>query len=238
MSNHQPNQRHERVCRLFRNPTGNLSKTISRRVRLIATSLSYTPVGRDRHSVLSKVGGMRGRRGKASSHLQGLLGEVDVLYGEQARTETRHRLVVHDGGAGGREHVRQVRQRARRQQHQVGVVLRVQQPHQRGHKRVHRKRRQGLLRGNRQQLALRAAAREGREGHSEARTQGYPGEGRDIKPTPQLNILMYTENLAYVPPYILNVGRTETCEGEGCVRGSVNHTLDGSETSARDEVMA
>lgn len=61
--------------------------------------------------------------------LQRLLGEVDVLDGEQARTEGRHGTVAHYGGAGRGQHVRQEGQRTRRQQHDVRIVLRVQQVH-------------------------------------------------------------------------------------------------------------
>ena len=64
---------------------------------------------------------------RVRAHLEGLLCEVDVLDGEQARAEGGHGAVAHDGGARRRQHVRQEGDGARGQQHDVGVVLGVQQ---------------------------------------------------------------------------------------------------------------
>ncbi len=59
--------------------------------------------------------------------LQGLLGKVNVLDGEQARAERRHSPMPHDGGAGGGQDIRQEGERPRCHQHDVWVVLGVQQ---------------------------------------------------------------------------------------------------------------
>ena len=88
-------------------------------------------------------------------HLQALLRQVNILDRQQPRAEARHGAVVHNRGARGRQHVRQMSQRARRQQHHVRLPLGVQQVHQRRHERVQRKSGQALLRGDSQQVTQR-----------------------------------------------------------------------------------
>ena len=63
------------------------------------------------------------------SHLQRLLCKVDVLDGQQARAEGWHSAMPHDGGAGGRQHICQEGNRTGCQQHDIRVVLRIQQVH-------------------------------------------------------------------------------------------------------------
>ena len=68
----------------------------------------------------------------AVTNLKGLLGEVDVLDGEQAGAEDGHGPVPRDGAARRRHRVCHEGQRTRREQHHVGVVLRVEEPDLRG----------------------------------------------------------------------------------------------------------
>ena len=79
--------------------------------------------------------GGAGKRGTACemhwahAHLEGLLREVDVLDGEQAGAEGGHCAMPHDGGARRRQHIRQEGDGAGGQEHDVRVVLGVQQVH-------------------------------------------------------------------------------------------------------------
>ena len=62
-------------------------------------------------------------------HLQRLLSQVNVFDGEQAGAEGWHSAMPHDGGAGGWQHICQEGDCPRCQQHDVRVVLRIQQLH-------------------------------------------------------------------------------------------------------------
>jgi len=74
-------------------------------------------------ALLRKQGG----HGASCTHLQGLLCQIDVLDVEQALAQGRHPPVPDDGGAGGGQVVCQVRQGACRQQHDVRIVVSLQQ---------------------------------------------------------------------------------------------------------------
>jgi len=58
------------------------------------------------------------RKKKERHHL---LGEVHVLYGEQSSTEALYGSIVHDCGARGGEHINEVGECPRSEQHDVGA---------------------------------------------------------------------------------------------------------------------
>lgn len=75
--------------------------------------------------------------GELLESLQRLLREVDVLDGQETGAKAGEGTVVHDAGAGRRQHVREVREGARGEEHGVRVVLRVELRDQQRNKRVH-----------------------------------------------------------------------------------------------------
>ena len=77
--------------------------------------------------------------------LQGLLREVDVLDGEQPAAKRGQRAVVDDGAAGVGQDVSHRRQRARREQHAIGVMLHLHEVHQHRHESVDGQGDEGLL---------------------------------------------------------------------------------------------
>lgn len=89
--------------------------------------------------------------------LQRLLGEVHVLDGEEPGAEARYRPVVHDGGAGGRQHVNEVGEGACREQHDVragaGAVLLAEQADEERHEGVDREGGEGILGADGEHLA-------------------------------------------------------------------------------------
>ena len=56
-----------------------------------------------------------------------MLRQIDVLNVQQALAENGHRPVAHDGRAGGGQHICQEGERPRSQNHDVRVVVRLQQ---------------------------------------------------------------------------------------------------------------
>ena len=85
--------------------------------------------------------------------LQGLLREVDVLDGEQPAAKRGQRAVVDDGAAGVGHDVSHRRQRPRREQHAVRVMLHLHEVHEHGHERVDGQGDEGLLGRDDEQLA-------------------------------------------------------------------------------------
>jgi hypothetical protein len=61
------------------------------------------------------------RRKKKTKGRHHLLSEVHVLDGKQSSTEALYGPVVHDRGAGGGEHINEVGECPRREQHDVGA---------------------------------------------------------------------------------------------------------------------
>lgn len=76
--------------------------------------------------------------GELLEGLERLLSEVDVLNGEQTCAEAGQGAVVHDAGPGGGEHVGQVREGTRGEEHGVRVVLRIELANEERDEGVHR----------------------------------------------------------------------------------------------------
>mmetsp|Transcript_5126 Transcript_5126/g.18736 ORF Transcript_5126/g.18736 Transcript_5126/m.18736 type:complete len:1950 (-) Transcript_5126:161-6010(-) len=68
--------------------------------------------------------------------LQRLFGQVNVLNIEQSRAERGQAIVVHHGRARGGQHVHEMGQGPGRQEHDVRIVLVVEQPHQQRHESI------------------------------------------------------------------------------------------------------